>query len=176
MNIYLIGYRCTGKTTAGRLLAYGIGWEFVDSDQRIIGTAGKSIKQIVEEAGWEEFRQLEASVIGKICEMSATVVATGGGVVLNDENVRQMKRSGWVVWLKASPETITDRIRLDANTEDLRPSLTSKGIFEEISETLENRYPLYENAMDFDVDTDHRSVQSVSDIILDEMNKRGHLL
>ena len=95
-----------------------------------------------------------------------SVIATGGGAILNPDNITDMKNSGFVVWLKATARTIRYRILLDKITETQRPALTDKGLLEEIEDLLAIRNPLYEKAMDMSVETDTPDADGICDIIL----------
>jgi len=174
MNIFLIGYRCTGKTSVGRSLAKSLGRPFLDADSELVKEQNLNISEIVRKQGWDAFREIESDIIKRVCALDDHVVATGGGAVLNDKNVKHMKRSGKLVWLKATPETIKKRILQDKNTEDFRPPLTSRGSFEEIHETLLNRNPFYEKAMNFDVDTDGIGIDEVCHAIIKKLNDKGY--
>ncbi|MDM8524835.1 shikimate kinase [Desulfococcaceae bacterium HSG8] len=169
MNIFLIGYRCTGKTSVGKILAKNLGWDFEDTDSEVVKAAGMSISEIVSQQGWDEFREKERSAVERICKLDARVVGTGGGVVLNPESIKDMKQSGVVVWLRAAPEIIRTRILQDKKTEDSRPALTSEGSVEEIEKVLSERTPLYENAMDFYADTDCSDVNTVCRDVISEL-------
>ena len=168
-NVFLIGYRCTGKTSAGKLLAGRLDWPFVDTDSLLVAEKQTSIREIVASAGWEAFRKLEQDVVRRVCNQDGQVVATGGGVVLNADNVELMKKSGRLVWLRATPETIRKRMIQDADTEALRPALTSKDSIAEIEETLLERESYYMRAMDFSVDTDNRRIDEVCDAIMGQL-------
>lgn len=161
MNIYLIGYRCTGKTTAGRLLAQRLGWAFVDADEEIVRTHGMTVSHIVAAQGWEGFRAKEKRVLERICGLNRHVVATGGGVVIDSDNVSRMRQTGFVCWLAARPETIRQRLKSDETSGPLRPALTSQGTGEEIEAVLADRAPLYRNAADAAVDTDESDPEQV---------------
>ena len=161
MNIILIGYRCSGKTSVGKRLARELGRLFVDTDDWLKEKAGRSISNIVEDDGWEGFRQLEREVIQEVCSRDNTVIATGGGAILDPANVAAMQRNGRVVWLKVSPQKVKQRMARDENTDDLRPSLTSKGLYDEIVDVLKEREPLYEQAMDLVIDTDHKTIDEI---------------
>ncbi|MEN8689983.1 MAG: shikimate kinase, partial [Desulfobacterales bacterium] len=100
-NLFLIGYRCTGKTSAGRTLAAKLGWTFVDSDRVITVEIGCSIAEFIAANGWAAFRETERKVIIRLSEMDRQVVAAGGGAVIADENVERMRSSGKVIWLQA---------------------------------------------------------------------------
>lgn len=167
MNIYLVGYRCTGKSTVGKMLASRLDWPFVDADEYLEQRAGKSIKRIFEEEGEAHFRQLESRYLQELSARHNLVVATGGGVVLREENVKQMHNTGIVVLLEASPETVFDRLRSDPRTKFRRPSLTSKEPFEEIVELMERRAPLYSAAANIRFDTDVMSAEDVALAICD---------
>jgi len=171
MNIFLIGYRCVGKTSVGQSLAQRLGWSFVDTDVKLVEEQGQKISEIVDTKGWASFRKMEKQVIQRVCERDHCVVATGGGVVLDDENVKRMKASGVLIWLKANVHTIGNRMAQDPLTLDFRPSLTSKGVVEEIKETLFLRNPYYEKAMNFMVDTDLIGMEAVCDAILQGLEK-----
>jgi shikimate kinase len=172
MNIYLTGYRCTGKTTVGALLAESLKWQVVDSDEMLVADAGTSISDIVAEKGWDAFREMEKETIKRIGQMDGYLVSTGGGVILHNENVECMKKTGIVIWLKARPETIHRRLEADKITEEQRPSLTASGLYDEIEEVLAKRTPLYKKAMDFSVDTDDKDIIEVRDIIIKELSCR----
>lgn len=171
MNIFLIGYRCTGKTTVGGSLAKRLERLFFDADLELVKEQGMKISEIVSKKGWAAFRNIEKRVIQCACECDNQVVATGGGVVLDEDNVKRMKNSGVLVWLRADIKTIEKRIIEDNTTQDFRPALTSKGSVEEIRETLLVRNPYYERAMDFFVDTDFMDIEAVCDTIIQKIRE-----
>ena len=151
------------------MLASQMGRQFFDSDTVLVDEAGRSIKQIVESQGWNVFRELEQIILKRVCQVDAVVVATGGGVVINAENVQHMKKSGVIIWLKAEPDTIRKRIMQDQTTDNFRPSLSAKGVLKEIEETLESRLPLYAAAMDFSVRTDDVSTDTICSSIHEKL-------
>lgn len=174
MNLFLIGYRCSGKTTIGKSIARTIDWSFVDSDLLVIKKNGNSIKDIIDTAGWDAFRRMERSTLRQICTKDRQVVATGGGVVLDADNIKAMKASGTVVWLEASAATIQERMRQDKNTENFRPALTDKGRMEEIEDMLLKRNPYYESANDFSIHTDDVPFDEITQNIIQKIrNKIG---
>lgn len=168
-NVFLIGYRCTGKSSVGKLLSKKLGWPFIDTDSRLVSDSGQSIKEIVEIHGWQTFREMEHAIVEEVCSFDRRIVATGGGVVLNADNVKLMKKSGRLVWLRAKPETIRTRMMQDTDTETFRPALTAKDSMAEVGTTLIEREPLYEKAMDFFVDTDDQQVDEVCDAIIQQL-------
>lgn len=169
MNIFLIGYRCTGKTSVGQSLAKRLKRLFFDTDVEIVKEQGVNISDIVSKKGWDAFREMEKRMIRYACERDNQVVATGGGAVLDEQNVRRMKNSGVLVWLRADIKTIEKRIVGDSTTQDFRPALTSKGSIEEIRETLLARNSYYERAMHFFVDTDFMDIRTVCDTIIEKI-------
>lgn len=170
-NVFLIGYRCTGKSSAGKLLSEKLNWPFIDTDSLLVPEGGISIKEIVETHGWQTFRKMEHLAVKQVCVLDRRVVATGGGVVLNADNVAIMKKSGRLVWLRAEPATIEARMTRDQDTEAFRPALTSKDSFSEIEETLIERYPFYKQAMDFFVDTDNVGLDAIVDSTLENLKR-----
>ena len=169
MNLFLIGYRCTGKTTVGKSIAAVMDWLFVDSDLQVMKDSGKHIKEIVASKGWEAFRRMERAAIKQICKKDRQVVATGGGAVLDETNVRVMKTGGPVVWLGATSETIQKRMLQDKNSEGFRPALTDRGRIEEIEDMLVKRNPYYESASDFSIHTDDVPVEKIVEIIIQKI-------
>lgn len=166
MNLVLIGYRATGKTTLARLLAERLGWEWIDADVEIEQRAGKSIAQIFADQGEAAFRDLEAGVIAELCHRPKLVVAAGGGAPLREESRRAMRRDGKVVWLTAKPETILARMSGDATTAGRRPNLTNMPPLEEIVQLLGRREPIYRETAHFSVDTEGKPpAQLVAEIL-----------
>src|SRR5580692_307453 len=110
-RVILIGYRATGKTTVGRLLAAQLGWEFADVDDYIESNFGGSIADIFAAEGETGFRKREAEVLSVLCGRERCVIATGGGAILRPENRELMRAAGVVVWLTAGCETIWGRLQ-----------------------------------------------------------------
>jgi shikimate kinase len=174
MNIFLIGYRCTGKSTVGKRLAERLNWNFVDADEALVSTEGRSITQIVAQSGWDAFRRLEKSELKNLCRLENQVIATGGGVVLDEKNIELMKVNGPVIWLRANAQTIYDRFLSDHKTTSTRPSLTEKDIWDEIVTTLMERKPLYERAMSGYVNTDDKQADDICAEIESILNNLGY--
>jgi shikimate kinase len=151
MNIILTGYRCTGKTTAGRLLARISRRPFFDIDEMIVRRRGKEIAEIVADEGWETFRREETSAIRESSRQDCAVIATGGGAVLDPFNVEYLKERGFFVLLTAEAETIIGRMKTSGKG---RPPLSGKAIDEEIKEMLAQRGPVYLRTADMIVDTE----------------------
>ena len=175
MNIYLIGYRATGKTSVGKSLASTLNWPFVDTDFELAVQVGMTISELVHNKGWEAFRDAERSIIKQVCMADGQVVATGGGVVLDTQNVSMMQTGGPLIWLKASPETIRERLLHDRQPEQTRPALTSKGLIEEIGTVLKTRNPHYQRATDLSVATDRLSIREICKQIVAQLSENGFL-
>ncbi len=159
MNLVLIGYRGTGKSSVAKLLAARLGMEVVSLDQEIVRQAGRSIPEIVAADGWPAFRDLEAEVTKQVAQRDRVIIDAGGGVILRPENVDHLRRRGKLVWLRASVSVIVGRI--EGGTQ--RPPLTAGRSFtEEVEEVLRERTPLYEAAADYQVDTDGRTPEEVA--------------
>jgi shikimate kinase len=173
MNIILIGYRCTGKTSVGMALSKRIGKAFCDADDHIEEKAKRSISDMVATEGWDFFRAREKEAIHEVSSFDDYIIAPGGGAVLDAENVKNLKQNGVIVLLEATTQTILERMRLDKKTEQQRPSLTGKSAYEEIEEVLEFRMPFYMDAMDFSVDTTSKSVEQILDEIVRKLEKYG---
>ena len=163
MNVVLIGYRGTGKSTVGKVVAVRLGRPLVSTDKEIIRRAGSSIPDIVAAHGWNYFRDLESAVCQELAGQNNLVIDTGGGAILRQQNVDVFKRNGRLIWLTASVETIAARIGGDTQ----RPSLTgTKSHVEEIRDVLTERTPKYQAAADVTIATDGRSVDELATAIL----------
>jgi shikimate kinase len=161
MNIVLIGYRGAGKSTVGKRLAERLKMRFVDIDDLVEKSHGASIRQIVESLGWEHFRTMEKAAIQEISRQSGLIIAPGGGGVLDPENARSLKNSGPIVWLKAEPEVLAERMRSDPQTISSRPTLTGKGALAEIREVMSSRDSIYKKAATLELDTSTLDVEAV---------------
>ncbi len=166
-NIVLIGMRGSGKTTVGMILAGRLHREFIPMDALIVYEAGKTIPKIVEEEGWERFREIEAQVTQKVSRLQGTINATGGGVILNPENVTALRATGVVFWLNVSIENTLQRIGEDPN----RPSLTGKASREDdMLATFHEREPLYRNAAHHIINTDSKTQKEIAEEIVQILN------
>jgi shikimate kinase len=163
MNIVLIGYRGTGKSTVGRLLAARLGREVVSTDVEIVKRAKCTIPEIVAHYGWEYFRDLESDICRELARRDQLVIDTGGGAILRAQNVEALKENGALFWLTASVETIAKRIGDD----NQRPSLTgAKSFVDEIQDVLRERTPNYQAAADHIITTDDRSINQLVEKLL----------
>lgn len=166
MNLILIGYRCTGKTTVGQLLSEKLGWPLVDTDALVQQRAARSIDAIVADGGWEAFRDAETAVVRDVAAADRQVLSAGGGAVLREENRRALKDSGKVVLLRADAETIWGRMQADAKTAAERPDLTDTGGLDEIRRLMDERREVYRATADLAISTDRYGPAEVAGRIL----------
>ena len=161
MTLWLVGMMGSGKTSAGRLAASQVGTDFYDTDDVVAARMGCSVAQVWGSMGERAFRDLETVATMTLAGQHA-IVATGGGVVLDDRNRDMMRESGEAVWLKASPAVLARRL---AATTD-RP-LLSEGVDEKTLEGhLTTREHLYRSVADHEIETDEMSVSQVAAIIV----------
>lgn len=158
----------TGKSEVGRILAEKLSYSFVDSDAEIEKEQKISITEIFQNYGEARFRDIEADIIEKLSDMENMVISTGGGVVLRDSNMKNLRKNGIIVCLTASAETILQRTSQSNN----RPLLQVEDQLQRIKELLEFRAPFYSNA-DIIVNTDNKTPTEISSEILIKLE---HLL
>jgi shikimate kinase len=171
MVIALVGYRGSGKSAVAQLAALRLGWDWVDADVEIELRAAKSIAAIFADAGEEAFRNLESSMLQELLQRDRCVTALGGGVVLREENRRQLRAAagsglGKVIWLKASAETLWQRIQADPTSPARRPNLTAAGGVDEVRRLLSQREPWYRECADLQIDTENKTAAEVAGEIL----------
>jgi len=170
-NIALIGFRATGKSTVGKILAGKLGRQFLDMDQRLALEAGRSIAAWVKQDGWDSFRRAESGLLRLISLQKDLVVATGGGVVLDPQSRRVLRESFFAVWLKATPETIYARLSSDPGSTQTRPSLSELPVKEEIEKVLFQREPLYSQVAGIEIDTEGKQTIRIADEIESILNR-----
>lgn len=165
-HITLVGFMGSGKTTVGIELSKMLAMEQMDVDRVIEEKMKMKVSEIFQLYGEQVFRQLESSVVEELANQENVIIfCSGGGVVLNEQNVKNLKRTGVVVWLKATPEEIFSRISED-NT---RPLLKDNMSVANIESMLEGRLHLYEKAADVVIETDGKTVEQVSFEIVDQL-------
>jgi shikimate kinase len=163
VNIVLIGYRGTGKSVVGRIVAEKLGREYVGMDAKIVEGAGISIPAIVEKEGWPGFRDRETRLARDLAGRDSIVIDCGGGVIERPENMEALRSHAVVIWLKASVGVIVERISDDTE----RPALVEGKTFtEEIAEVLERRTPLYRDSSHHEIDTDSLTPEETADRIV----------
>ena len=169
-RIFLVGLRGAGKSTVGRALAKRLGMAFSDLDNVVEKQAGKSIAEIVQDHGWEEFRTMEHEALKAACAGSGIVVAPGGGIVLDERNRKVMEAGGKVVYLMADVPLIISRLgRNPGNSQ--RPSLSGKPLEEEVLDCFREREPLYMMLMDYSVPAE-LPVEEIVDLVAEYLQGR----
>jgi len=167
-NIILIGFMGSGKTSVGQKLAERLSYRFCDSDQMIERKVGNTINQIFDVHGEDYFRNLETGLIKDLStDMSKTVLSTGGGLPLRNQNSKLLQKMGLVVYLKASKETTVKRLIGDAT----RPLLKGDELEEKVNRMLGIRAPIYEKAAHKIVATDGKSIDDIVNVIMEAYMK-----
>jgi len=167
-NIVLAGFMGTGKTATGQILARLLNMTFIDMDDVIMQRAGKPISRIFAEDGEPHFRALERTLVRELSAGKGLVIATGGGIVLNPDNISDYGRTGLVICLSATPETILSRLSNDTS----RPLLSGDEKMKKILALLEARSHLYA-AIPHRIDTSSLSPEKVADQVIELFtNKR----
>jgi len=174
MIVTLIGYRGSGKSSVGRLLAARLEWTFVDADVELESRAGKTIRQIFADDGENVFRDLEEGIIADLAARNQLILAAGGGAVLRVSTQDRLRAAGPVVWLTASAETLYQRIHTDETTGERRPDLTEKGGLSEVQTLLAEREPVYRQSASIIIDTEEKTMAEIVDAIWGELqNQEG---
>jgi shikimate kinase len=168
MNVVLIGYRGTGKSVVGDILAKRLSMAYAAMDDQIVLRAKMSIREIVETYGWPKFRDMESDIARDLSGRDNLVIDSGGGVIERPENMKMLGQNARIFWLKASVETIVSRIQSDTQ----RPALVEGKTFtEEVAEVLERRMPKYKNAAHYEIDTDDLTPEQVADRIVETISR-----
>ena len=169
MPIALVGMPGSGKSTVGRHLARQLGWRFVDSDHEIERRIGGTVRAFFEQQGEPAFRDLEQQVIAELATQPATVLATGGGVVLREPNRRALQANAAVVYLRSTPEELFRRLRHDTQ----RPLLQVKDPLKRLRELYGERDRLYRDAAAYVIETGRPSVPTLVNMILMQLELAG---
>lgn len=158
MNLILCGMMGSGKTTVGIKIAEITGRRWYDTDELIVSKYGK-ISDIFEYYGEAHFRALETETVKELAQKDTLVISTGGGVVLKNENCEVLQANGKIVYLRASVETLANRLK----TDDSRPLLqTTESISSRLEGLMEQRAPIYERVADCIVDVDGKSPEQIA--------------
>ena len=173
MNVVLMGYRGTGKSSVGERLSRVLHLPFYDTDTLIEELARKTIQEMVDEMGWGFFREKEREVIKGLAAVTDSVIATGGGALMDQKNAEILKRKGVFVWLTADTETIIGRIKTDTAGVKKRPPFSHADLLQETIKALEERTPVYRRLADFSIDTTEREIDGIVAQICRFLEKRG---
>lgn len=164
-RVILTGFRATGKSFVGRLLAGRMEYRFIDTDDELVTALQCSVAHYVTEHGWPAFRVHEKELLARLALMEHVVVATGGGAVMHGTEWQALRRDSLAVWLRADAGTIRERLRNDGNSHALRPSLTGGSALDEVEKVLAEREPLYHAGSDLAIDTAGRTPGEIVDQI-----------
>ncbi|MDG1688200.1 MAG: shikimate kinase AroK [Gammaproteobacteria bacterium] len=166
-NIFLIGPMGAGKSTVGKQLAKALGRDFYDTDKEIERRTGVSISWIFEMEGESGFRQREQKVLDELSQLKNIVLATGGGIVLPEENRRMLRSRGYVVYLSTSIEQLLRRTNKDKN----RPLLQTDNPRETVKALMAERTPLYQGVADIELRTGEQSIQYVVSGLVNQLEQ-----
>jgi shikimate kinase len=155
-NIALIGLMGSGKSTVGKLLAQNLNLSFVDSDEEIEKKQNLKITEIFSLKGEDFFRQLETQTLKELCQQTNLLISTGGGAVQKKENLDTLKKFCTIIYLKASPEIIFERIKNDSS----RPLLQNENPLQTLKLLLEKREDNYKKA-DIIIDTNNKTIDEI---------------
>lgn len=170
-SIFLIGFMGAGKSTIARALQRELGFPLIEMDERIVKEQGMSINDIFAQYGEDHFRNIESQLIVDIGKEEPSIVSCGGGVVVRPQNTQNMKEIGRIVFLKATPETIYERVK---NSTD-RPILNGHMNVEYIAELMEKRRALYEAAADITIQTDGKTREQICEEIIGKMRNTNEV-
>jgi shikimate kinase len=168
-SIFLVGPMGVGKSTVGRFLSEKLHYDFVDSDHEIEAKTGATIPMIFDIEGEEGFRAREANVIDELTQRTETVLATGGGAVLDPENRRHLRSRGFVVYLKSSLDALVQRTKHDRN----RPLLQTDNPEQVLMDLMEKRDPLYMEVADLVIETEQIPVHRVVKQIVEKLEEEN---
>ena len=165
-NIYLTGFSGTGKTTVGRGVAARLGWSYTDIDDEIVALSGRAIHDIFREDGEAKFRNIEHDALISVTKATSQVVATGGGLVIDERNRDLMDATGLIVCLEARADTIHQRISTSAQETDVvRPMLQGATPLQKIIDLKASRQSVYAHA-DWTIHTDNLNLSEVVDEVV----------
>ncbi|MCW2277307.1 shikimate kinase [Heliophilum fasciatum] len=166
-NVVLIGFMGTGKSSVGRRLAARLGFRYLDTDQEIERVTGMSIVEIFTHHGEARFRAEEHEMAKTLGALRGQVVATGGGIVLNPDNLTVLREQGLIIALTARPDVVWQRVAHRTH----RPLINQSITVEEIAAMMERRMPYYQSA-DVTIDTSDKTVREIVDQLVDYLRRR----
>jgi len=161
-NVILIGFMGSGKSSVGKLLADKLQCKFIDMDDEIEIGEKKSINEIFDEYGEDHFREIETSYLEKLLTKKNKVIATGGGVILKEENISILQRIGTVIFLHTKYEALLKNLEGDTN----RPLLQKDNAEQVIKNLLNKREPIYFNAASMIIQTGEKTIEEITNEII----------
>jgi shikimate kinase/3-dehydroquinate synthase len=167
-NLVITGFSGTGKSLVAKEVARRLNWDFLDTDDEIVKQAGKPIAEIFRQNGERKFRELERETIRKACQQRQTVIAIGGGAIVDPQNYELLAKTGLIVCLEAKPETIHERLFHEAARSpetEVRPLLATDNPLERIRQLKASRQPYYAKA-DWTIHTDDLSISEVAEEVI----------
>jgi shikimate kinase len=170
MNISLTGVKGTGKTTVARLLAEKSGKRLISTDSEFVKKSRLRQATYVKKHGWEKYRTLESEVIEKLSEYDDCIFDTGSGIVLRNENINNLKKSGIVVLMTSDLRTIASRIK----NGKIKMDITPKKYLDNVKKVLEECEDRYRMAADYVIDTSNLSPEEVCELIMHYVQMELH--
>ncbi len=164
-KIILTGYRATGKSSVGKLLAQRLSFQFLDMDLEIENREGDTIYKMVNDKGWDYFRAAEKQLLTELIDKDNLVIGSGGGAILHQNVWPSLMNTGYVVWLRADNDVICHRLLADEKTSTQRPSLTNNTTINEVETVMQEREPLYRKFCHCDLDTGIISIEEAASVI-----------
>ncbi|MCH8306129.1 MAG: 3-dehydroquinate synthase [Candidatus Marinimicrobia bacterium] len=164
-NIYIVGFMGAGKSVVGKLLAEKLERKYYDTDSLIEKAADKTISELFEESGEEQFRSVESSVLKKVSLEKNAVISCGGGLLLQEENRKIMSETGTIIFLDTSPETLLTRLIKSNDNRPLLKGLSDTEKLDKIKEMLTDRLPHYRSS-DYSVNSDDKSIEDVVNAVI----------
>ena len=167
-NLIITGFSGTGKSLVAKEIARRLNWDFLDTDDEIVKQTGKPIAEIFRQDGEGKFRELEREMIRKACQQRQTVIAIGGGAIVDPQNYELLAKTGLIVCLEAKPETIYERLFREAAYSpetEVRPLLANDNPLERIKQLKASRQSYYAN-VDWTVHTDNLNISQVAEEVI----------
>lgn len=163
MNLILCGYHCSGKTTIAKAFSKKYNFDFIDTDDLVAQAKGvKDSRAVHTLLGEENYRTFEKNIVHSIKDIHDTIIATGGGVLLNNENTRYLKTLGKIIYLYVEPETLRARI-LENNS---LPNFIRESSFDkDFKHYIDSRKTLYDSQADIKLNVTDKTVEEILSLI-----------
>jgi shikimate kinase/3-dehydroquinate synthase len=168
VNLVITGFSGTGKSLVAKEAARRLDWDFLDTDDEVVKQIGRPIAEIFRQDGEARFRELERKTIRRACQQRQTVIAIGGGAIVDPQNYELLARTGLIICLEAKPETIYERLfrqAIDSPETEVRPLLADDNALERIRQLKASRQPYYAN-VDWTVHTDNFNIDQVAEEVI----------